>query len=284
MQALRPGATQHGTNSFITPTTSDEVTVALAIAMVMTTSDALIDVHALAADFRSRWPDQPPPTDVAADGATFSFRVGTHDVIAGAMPAPIPWSELEGPCATSLLWPSATNDVRAHTHHHIVTVSGELAPLDLAALLTRSVASILSVLPGAIGVYWGSAPLVAPRTLFLEFAEQVLPGAPPLPIWVDIRAWRDGATSTGFTSGLAALGCRELEAAGAPESPSELYGRLLELAEYVVRNPDAIADGHTVGRNANEKIQVRIAASSYDRSGDVMRLEFGAPKKRWKLW
>src|SRR5689334_22912247 len=32
------------------------------------------------------------------------------------MPAPIPWSSLEGPCATSWWWPQATAQMRGHKY------------------------------------------------------------------------------------------------------------------------------------------------------------------------
>lgn len=258
----------------------------LKLATVLINGDRPLTAAAFVADFRARWPDLPAPSEVEEDGLTLSCQIGFDDVIVGRMPAPIPWTDLEGPCATSILWKNATEQVRAHTEHYIVTVNAELGPIPLSALLTRVVASVLAATDGAIGVYWMDATLLVPRDLFLEFADRVLPLGPPLAIWVDIRAGHtEGGGSAGFTSGLAALGLREIEVAHASEKPSELYERLQTLVEYVVAHPSAIQDGHTVGRNADEKIRVRFTASQYGHSGQVMALTWETPPKPWwKIW
>lgn len=250
--------------------------------MVMSSDDAPVSAHAVAGDFGQRWKECPSPTEIADEPGTAAFQVGAHTVIIGAMPAPIPWSELEGPCSTTILWDDAATEVRAHRSHQIVTVLAELPPLELAALLTRAVASTLAAMPGAIGVYWGSAPLIAPRALFIELAEQTLPQRFPLPLWVDFRIWRERRGAAGFTSGLAALGAREIEVASAPEQPSELYDRLFNLADYVLSHPDAIQDGHTVGRDANEKVRVEFGNSSFGLRDTVMKLHFAGSKPWWR--
>jgi hypothetical protein len=261
--------------------------MAIGIAMVMVRNHAPLSVVELQRDFAARWPDLPRPTDGIEEDAVLSFKVGSADVIVGIMPAPIPWSDLEDPCRTSIFWRAAAEDLKDHQAHHIVTVSAELMPLELATLLTKATASVVSVAPSALGVYWGSATLVIPRNLFLELAEKVLPLGPPLHIWVDFRVWsREDGTSAGFTSGMAALGLMEFEIGGVPEKPSELHNRLTELAEYVVQNPKSIKDGDTVGRNSQEKIRVRFSKSEHQRECIVMRLtyESGAPKPWWKIW
>jgi len=41
------------------------------------------------------------------------------------MPAPIPWSALEGPCATAWWWPEATEKMKHHHSHIILALAGE---------------------------------------------------------------------------------------------------------------------------------------------------------------
>jgi hypothetical protein len=251
--------------------------------MVMTADDTPASAAALAEDFCRRWPDLPGPSTLKEEGLTLSFNVGAHAVILGNMPAPIPWTDLEGPCATSYLWRNASQEVKLHRFHYIVTVLAELDPVALSGFLTRAVGSTLAVLPGAIGVYWGNGPLVIPREIFLEFATTVLPHGPPIPIWVDLRVWREkGGRTAGFTSGLKALGCSEIEVPSAPEKPSELYDRLLALSAYVALNPTAIQDGHTVGQDATERIRVSYKPSKFGRADTVMVLTYeNARQKRW---
>ena len=61
------------------------------------------------------------------------------------MRGPIPWSDLEGPCATSILWPKAAEELRPHTGHLIVTVlRQDDDPLEGSRMLTRACTSVLA--------------------------------------------------------------------------------------------------------------------------------------------
>lgn len=97
--------------------------MAIGIAMVMVSNHAPLSVVELQRDFAARWPDLPRPIDGIEGDAALSFKVGSADVVVGTMPVPIPWSDLEGPCRTSILWRAAAEDLKEHEAHHIVTVS-----------------------------------------------------------------------------------------------------------------------------------------------------------------
>jgi hypothetical protein len=204
------------------------------------------------------------------------------------MPAPIPWSDLEGPCATSRLWPTAAQELKEHKTHLIVTVSDESAPLKRAVLLTQATASIVGTCPEAIGVYWCPASLVVKAAMFRDFAIKALEHGPPLHIWVDFRVGRnEQGTTNGFTKGLAALGLMEIEAENSPEPPGELHDRLMRMAEYLLEQGPVIRDGDTVGDDENQRIRVVYAKPKFDKGEQVMRLEYDAkpaPKPRWKFW
>lgn len=256
--------------------------------MVMFSDAPELSVADIQADIATKWPDVPSGTDADEKDNTLSFRVGSADVILGKMPAPFPWSDLEGPCTTSILWPNAADELRGHKTHVIVTVSGELDPIDLSTLLTQATASLMATSPTALGVYWGNATLVVPKALFIDFATDVLPHGPPLHIWVDFRVGTDGdKSSSGFTTGMAALGHMEFESKNAAEPPGELRERFLGLAGYIVENGPVINDGDTVGEDANERIRVIYSDSAFGHEGKVMRLvyEKESPKNPWwKLW
>jgi len=250
--------------------------MSIALSFVAFESEPALTLEALCADFASRWPDLPAPAQAGAQDNTLSFKVGDHDVIVGLMPAPYPWSDLEGPCATTILWPEAATVLKAHRTHAIVTVrSDELDAIERSTLLTRATASVLAASSTAVGVYWSDATLVVPKALFLDFATEILPHGLPVPIWVDFRVGRDSdTTSAGFTSGMAALGHMELETRNATETPGELRERLTILVEYLLEHGPVIRDGDTVGGDENERIQVVYAESSFGHEGQVMRLEY----------
>ncbi|QEG40500.1 DUF4261 domain-containing protein [Roseimaritima ulvae] len=262
--------------------------MAIAISMVLFSDEPRLSVADIQRDFTSRWPDVPEPTEAEEDENTLSFNVGDSLVILAVMPVPFPASDLEGPCATSVLWPKAADELEDHQSHAIVTVNGDLDPLALSTLLTQATTSVLATSATALGVYWGNATLIVPKPLFVDIATEILPQTPPLPIWVDFRIGTDGEqTSAGFTAGMKALGHMEFETQQAAEPPGELRDRLMSLAAYVVENGPVIKDGHTVGEDANERIRVVFSDSAFGHEEQVMRLvyEQASPAKPWwKLW
>ena len=262
--------------------------MAITISMVMLREDVALSAANIQSHLATKWPDLPAATDVDEKQDTVAFRVGSAEVILGKMPAPIPWSVLEGPCATSILWKNAAEEIRPHTIHWIVTVSGELNPLELVTLLTQVTASVMATCPLSLGVYWGNGTLVIPKDMFIDFAEEVLPEGPPLHVWVDFRVGKDSpSTSSGFTTGMVALGHMEFEVEGSPETVSDLRERMLELAGYLLENGPVIKDGDTIGEDVNEPIRIVYSDSVFGHEGTVMRLEYGKPSSQkpwWKVW
>lgn len=250
------------------------------IAMVLAHGEPEIALPALLGELAARWPDLPAATEVGDEGGSILFKLGDSLVAISAMPAPVPWSDLEGPCATSLLWRDAAGAVRAHDRHVLVSVLGDAPPLAAAGLLTRVTAAVMAVAPQAIGVYWCNATLVAPRNLFIDFASKVLPLGPPLPIWVDIRVgWNaDQSASRGFTTGLAALGLMDIESTTATEPPAQLRQRFEGIATYLLEKGLVIRDGDTLGETADEKLRIVYGPSSFGAEGPVMQLTYGVPR------
>ncbi len=262
--------------------------MSLSLAMVALGDKPQVSGAAIAKDLAATWPSLPKATEMGQKEATLTFSLGQAIVAIGLMPAPIPWSDLEGPCATSWLWPKAAEELRKHKQHLIVTVMGEQPVIEQCKLLTQVVAAILATCPQAIGVYWGSATLVIPNSLFRDFATEMLPDSLPIPIWVDFRAGPgDGGKMDGFTAGMKALGHMEIETLNSPESPGDLRERLMDLCGYLLQNGPVIKDGHTVGQSAEEKIRVVFSPSSFGHEGQVMRLDYStvsSGKPWWKFW
>jgi hypothetical protein len=253
------------------------------MAMIALGPNARLSSGAIQAELGRRWPDLPRAKAAKKDDTTFSFRIGALDVIAGLIPAPIPWSDLEGPCATSILWKEAADVLRNHKTHLILTVSGTDDPLERIRLLTQVTAALLTACAEAVGVFWTEATLVIPPRLFVEFATTVLPDGPPLDIWVDFRIGKSkSGKSAGFTKGMESLGHMEFETRDSPEPPGELRKRLHGLAHYVLENGPVIRDGDTVGEDAHERIRVIYGDSSFGLEKKVMRLEYApaGPRRR----
>jgi hypothetical protein len=260
--------------------------MALSMAMIALGPGARPNHDAIQAELARQWPELPRAETGEEKDDTFAFRVGSLDVVAGLMPAPIPWSDLEGPCATSWLWKEATTVMRGHTTHLIVTVSGEDGPVERMRLLTQVTTAVLATCPEAVGVFWTHAALVIQPPLFRDFATEMIER--PLYIWVDFRVGPNAkGRASGFTTGMESLGLMELETEDSPEPPGELRDRFFGLANYLLDNGPVIRDGDTIGEDANERIQVVYADSAFGHKGKVMRLQYSTvtPKKPWwRFW
>lgn len=249
--------------------------MSLSMAMIALGPNARVSGAAIRAELARQWPDLPKAKAGEQKEGTFSFRVGSLDVIGGVMPFPVPWSDLEGPCATSILWEDAGEVLRTHAGHLILTVSGTDRALDRIRLLTQVTAAVLATCPAAVGVFWTHAALVIPPPLFLDFATRVLPLGPPLDIWVDFRVGKTKAGKThGFTRGMDSLGFMEFETTESPESPVELRERFQSLANYLIEKGPVIRDGDTFGESATERIKIYFDDSSFGHEQKVMRLEY----------
>lgn len=258
-----------------------------AIALIPLLKGAKLSASRIRAHFAESWPEFPTPVPPdKKDGEIISFTVGESMVFIAMMRAPIPWSDLEGPCETSILWKDAAKVLKPHVGHLIVTVMepGEDDVLELMGMLTRVCASVLATCEQAPGVYWGTATMLIPSEIFQKFTTDMLPHGAPLHIWVDVRVGAsEKGGSSGFTTGMAALGHLEFETENATDSPQELWERLYQLAGYVIENGPVLQNGHTVGADASEKIRVVHAPSAFGHKGKVLRLEYetGKQKKSW---
>jgi len=85
------------------PTPREVRIVALMISMVAFSQPPQLSVAEVSRFLAEHWPSLPAATEASESEGILSLRLSGADVIVGSMPAPIPWSELEGPCATSIL-------------------------------------------------------------------------------------------------------------------------------------------------------------------------------------
>src|SRR5690606_4580632 len=119
------------------------------------------------------------------------------------------------PIATSWMWPQQPpiETVKRHRSHLLITAMGGAgAPVQRRLVLT-AVTALAARQPGVMAVYWPEATLVHFPPVFISMAEEMnSPEAPPLYLWVDLRAFQNEDGTIGlFTTGLSALGHMEIE-------------------------------------------------------------------------
>jgi hypothetical protein len=193
---------------------------------------------------------------------------------------PIPWAELEAPCAAAWWWPDAASRMQAHTHHVVASLSGgESPPLEQALRLTHLVAAFASD-ADAVGVFWTSGGVVQEARNFIKLATGVHPDRLETPLWVSVQVQPlEGGGHSFYTTGVAAFGLMELESACCLWGPREIHRGMAGLSAYVLRQGDNIPDGDTVGRSEHERVQVKHRRSMVGRH-TVMKLVF--PKENRK--
>lgn len=259
----------------------------VSIAMIALGANPQISGAEVLAELERQWPDMSTVELGSDEDQVFMLKVDPFLIAGAIMPAAIPWSELEGPCATSILWKDAANVLKEHKNHLVLSALGDGDPIERMRLLTRATAAVLATCVEAVGVYWGGATLVMPPGLFCEFSKEKPEW--PLPLWIDVRTGQNEQGSTsGFTTGMESLGHMEIETQNASDSPSNLYQRMFALADYVLQSGRAINDGDTIGEDNNERIRVIYSKSAFGHDGRVMRLDYSAIERRvkpwWKVW
>jgi hypothetical protein len=202
-------------------------------------------------------------------------QAGDDAVAVSLMPAPYPWTDLEGPCQTSWMWPKGTSatSVKTHQSHLLITmVGGGGAPIERHRLLTH-VTAACAAQPETMGIYWPYATLVHEPKLFREIARDAGDEV-PLFLWVDYRVFKNPDGTAGlFTTGLAPLGMMEIEIPSIEMSPGELREWTMNITGYLIDNGPVLKDGDTVGMTAEQKIRIRHCKSQYNRDMTVLRME-----------
>ncbi|HBO45182.1 MAG TPA: hypothetical protein DD670_14895 [Planctomycetaceae bacterium] len=265
-------------------TDQPELQTDVAIAMVATSSARLPDASRVLAAcgvkgaakgglLGSIFGRKPAPSDEHQwEDGNLVFPLRGAFAAISLMPAPIPWSGLEGPCATAWWWPEATEQMQRHTNHFLVTIlGGDIEPIERRVVLTRAVREGVRG-TDAVGVYWGEGTLVHEPDHFARMAKSVSVDDIPGPLWIDVRVEpnADGSHRC-FTTGLAPLGFMEIEVRKSGLQPSELFEFVGDSACYIVNRRMQIPDGDTMGRTATEKYKVRHGESMFDRP-TVMQL------------
>lgn len=190
------------------------------------------------------------------------------------MPGPIPWGDLEGPCATSLFWENAETEVKNHRFHIVLTIfPDELSDIAAALILTQSTRAFLKT-TDSIGVYWGAGTLVQKGEHFIELSEDIGPDNLPLYLWIDFRVNRVSERGYSFfTTGMSQFGLMEIEIDKTVWSPNEIREFMYNISHYLIENGPVINDGDTIGGDENERIVVQFGDSMWEKDERVYKIK-----------
>jgi len=249
--------------------------MSLAVAMVALPRvgplPALSDLNAWLAGHAQ---SMPPLIAAQSSDEALAATAGDAELMIGLMTAPIPWPELEGPCASAFWWPEAAEVMKAHAAHLIVGLRAEeMVPVERNLWLTALIAAVLST-GEASGVYWGAGALVMPPELFMEAATTMTHEVLPLDLWIDFRVSReeDGSISL-FTTGLEDLGHMDLEISRSSVEPGTARESAWNVAHYLLDQGPVLNDGDSIGFGPDEQIRIRHVPSMWNPAKTVIRLE-----------
>src|SRR5262245_15463851 len=130
------------------------------VAMVALNRPVIPKWSSIHSSLKARWSSCPEPREASVKDDTITCFMGEELVVVSLMPAPIPWSDLEGPCATAWWWPEATARMRKHNSHLIVALMGESGDLIERHICLTYLVAAVAANTDAVGIYWGAGTVV----------------------------------------------------------------------------------------------------------------------------
>jgi hypothetical protein len=243
---------------------------AKALAMVLARDATMADADALRAHLAT---SRKVRVDHAGETLT-AFEVDGEPSMVGLMPAPIPWSQLEGPCATAWWWPEAVSICKPCPAHFVVTTQSSDGDVFAANLRLTAIVAALARAARAPAIYWGAGTLVRSADDFCKQADAASRDVLPLRLWLDFRIEAAGNDDLFFaTTGMKAFGLMEIETLAPRKRADFALDRMFNAAHYLCDRGPVLKDGHTFGLSANEKIRISYRRSRWQRSGAVIFLE-----------
>lgn len=211
-------------------------------------------------------------TEVSGDNQTATFKINGELVAVAAMPAPIPYEEIESTANYTYLWNNALEECKNHTSHAIVSVlSSDTNIIERHIIFTQLNASILRT-SKAIGIYQGMQTLLLPQPLYLDFADLLFEDLLPVQLWVYIGLVDEENSNSAYTYGLKEFHKSEIEILESSMSRSDLYDFIISIASYIIGYDVTLNDGETIGFSEEQKINI-IESKGKFLEGNTLKLK-----------
>jgi len=221
----------------------------------------------------STWSDLPSIANAEQADSVLTASISGGGIGLAHIAMPIPSGDLTGPVALAWHWAEAARLVPSHESHVIVhATSAALDMLDLRLFHTKLTAAVTAV-ADSIGVYVGDAMLVRAAADYQTDAADSSRENLPILSWIGFNPARDGATLSGYTTGLRAFGLLELEARTTTKAPAELMGTLADIAGYQLMTGAILRDGDTFGATEFDRTRVLHGPSNFIPDTTVARIE-----------
>jgi hypothetical protein len=211
---------------------------------------------------------------VDTEKKTVTFKINGDLVVIGILGDPIPWKDLEKPCADSLFWKEAAEQLKQQKAHLLVSYLGDKGPqTQRCILLTKMLAACTKIFP-SIGVYWSNGGVVLSNELIQQEADSATPDNLPLTAWISFHVKKNADNTLNVsTAGLAYFGCMEIEDVKSKKMPEEILNTVMGVAALELSG-EKVKDGDTIGPDDATKIKTHYAKSSTDKHREVLRVDF----------
>jgi hypothetical protein len=245
------------------------------LAMVALRSPRMPTGSEIAVEFTKNCPVGPNATAGEERNETIFLDLDRGFAFVSLMPAPIPWSNLEGPCETAWWWPEATERMKGHTHHAIVALMGPIDDPVQSHIWLSHLVSAVAKNTDAVGIYWGNGTVIHDPVDFQELVADLAPDYIEPRLWIDMRLEQnEDGTYRYFTTGMTRFERPEMEIDHSEQDPQEIHKFCYAIICHLLNCRANIANGETVGRSAEEKVRVTYKPSMWEREGTVMKLDF----------
>lgn len=197
-------------------------------------------------------------------------------LLVSLMPAPVPNREAEESHARSITALGSGGALAPH-RAHLVAFFRDAPGRSRYDELTRFTYLLAALAQGAhaTAIYWGDAGATHEAEFFVESARERDPDR-MLPLWTGFELVQDGAERASMlTLGMRRqLGIMELRVTAPRADLAEYVGAMFDILAYAARRGSAIPAGETIGRSAEERLEVRHEPSPADPKEPVWRIDF----------
>ncbi len=221
-------------------------------------------------------PDTAPLELSSQTDRMVTFQWGEATVAYTLVDQPIPVSQLDGPAARAWYWPQAADQLARQRAHLIVALVDEGHDRIAKSMrLTRFVAALLPA-SRAVGLQWGGSRAVHEPNAFCQVAAQMSRDDLPLHLWIDFQVEAAGENALRlFTTGMSALGKREIEFPHFVGEPQALMNHAYNLAHYILEKNANIKEGEVIGLPGEVQVTAHETMTFLGGDEQVLAFEFG---------
>lgn len=242
-----------------------------ALSFVLLPAAKQLDPAAVIATFSSLFPKEAALALAPGDKTdVLQFASGQVPTFVALMPAPVPNREADDATTFSVSsFRKGGFTLPPHHAHLLITTMGDVT--NTAAGLTRHtrIVAAIAKAAGAVGVYEGNAGATHEPNFYVNVAASM---SVPTMLWNGLSMLRTEERVELLSLGMGQLELPDLLFVAPAAEGNEALEFFFDLLSYVASRGTRIAEGETVGRDADEKLVVHYVPSPIDEEVEVARI------------